>query len=826
MAYIEREIVIHEPSDYNSNWSSSYAYDDPLERLDRAKLDRGDFYRKMESNTTRNLHVLDSPLRAISPVRHLDTLVDEPVKKSISDGGPSVDSLPRVPEPHTSWRFYTSYDNGEWKRHMVPVYHSEEDVLNTSSTLGVRASIRTDSESNVHTSEALSPSFGLDSSMRRMRIGRPSVYETLQNRRRRYSEGIKRLQGPRSPDAILNSVSYMTPDEIKRRYDVKDYVPRRKTEYGERVIYPRILSSSSTETEPKLLTSSNIRNDFEEVTRTIHPSYSTDSNSSYETVQEKKPLPPPVIDYGYQEKVIVPTKYKNPSGLISPPPQHAKTILDLLDDPINTSSPRTLSPRRVVHDRHVEPSHLYNVHHVSGYDHSPNYNTEVIRTVDFNSDNNFERRSRVDNQPVSYQPIIRPRESNATKEREVVVVVNNSQDDHQQQNCQQHRYQQHNQPQIQQQQNQTNIQQQQYLYQQQNPQQQRMQHQQKTSTSITHDNKQQQQQQQHQLSSFASKQSTTSVSPSRAEELAAHVRSGTMNVMQQMQSQMFEEMKNKCPEAADAMATLLSGGDKESTMEKKEAFAEQVSLWQGGKPVEEKLVQETRYKSNDPISGPQDYVERSTTTRDNDSGFQTVMSSPFVPRQTAQHRHQYKHHPEQHLQITSNRLVSDYQPSSVFYTPDHPLDRRIDNAGMPAGFLNDGSNRQTYQNVSQQNVNKQINFEYAPERKTETGDKIIIPTKYRKNEPKPAAAHRDYEDGFTNYIAVCQPYEPHKFSNNDGYTEGSAASSYQLSSSNNRLNHAQTIPQSSNFSSTAFRTTSRQTGEPQVYATKVAVQFD
>jgi len=97
--------------------------DDWMEQqLDKARAERGGFYKRLtnsRSQSSRDLESAADKRRAAQSARDV----------SISSTSSSTPATTALPEPHSSWRFYTSYDNGEWKRHCVPVYKPEEEVV-------------------------------------------------------------------------------------------------------------------------------------------------------------------------------------------------------------------------------------------------------------------------------------------------------------------------------------------------------------------------------------------------------------------------------------------------------------------------------------------------------------------------------------------------------------------------------------------------------------------------------------------------------------------------------------------------------------------------
>jgi len=40
-----------------------------------------------------------------------------------------------------SWRYYTSYDNGEWRRHATPIYKADAERQEGGGGVGPRASL-------------------------------------------------------------------------------------------------------------------------------------------------------------------------------------------------------------------------------------------------------------------------------------------------------------------------------------------------------------------------------------------------------------------------------------------------------------------------------------------------------------------------------------------------------------------------------------------------------------------------------------------------------------------------------------------------------------
>lgn len=75
------------------------------EQLEQARLRRAPFYRRLQNASGRQDD--NSALRKYRK---------SPETEVVDEATPSLDF-----EPHSSWRFYTSYDNGEWRRHAVPV---------------------------------------------------------------------------------------------------------------------------------------------------------------------------------------------------------------------------------------------------------------------------------------------------------------------------------------------------------------------------------------------------------------------------------------------------------------------------------------------------------------------------------------------------------------------------------------------------------------------------------------------------------------------------------------------------------------------------------
>src|SRR6218665_3432224 len=150
--------------------------DDLLDnRLEDARQSRTGFYRKMLASRSRPLD--DYSVSKKISYRSGNSPAKEP---SISDTAPAG-PLPQIPEPHSSWRFYTSYDNGEWKRHAVPVHKEEEEILREPSK-NVR---------RLRESERSTYSPPVESTLRKMRQSGGPLVACLQPRPRRSSEGQK-----------------------------------------------------------------------------------------------------------------------------------------------------------------------------------------------------------------------------------------------------------------------------------------------------------------------------------------------------------------------------------------------------------------------------------------------------------------------------------------------------------------------------------------------------------------------------------------------------------------------------------------------------------
>lgn len=722
MAYIDGHMTMeggggfHDDFFHNYDHNYNFQDDDPMFQLDNARLNRSGYYRRMEKSRT-------SPLI-------LQTLVrDDPVsnsvvvkEKGISEGGLSETSLPRVPEPHPSWRFYTSFDNGEWKRHMVPVYHSEKDVLNTSPGIATRSPLHSDSSFSFETT---SPTYAVESSIRRMRLGRPSVYESLQNRRQRVSGEHSRMHGPRSAETILNSVVYLPSEELRKRYNYEDYSPKRRTEYGERVIYPRVKSDSVSSAESGFKKLSTNVSEEDEVTRSVHPScLQVEAPATFEF--SKAEGRPPSHDYTSGEKIIIPTKYKQGNN---PPSTPARTILDMVDNPRDLMSPpkerliirKTLSPspRRSINNsshyitsnddfRHssMQPQHRGRSREVSsssvGRTQEPAKEVKVllvnpsvnqhITTVNTRAVKNYKTDDAVRNNEVN--PISRKDFGQRSSSHNREIYIQKPQ-------------------QIVQQNQQNNLQQHQNFHENQNLQQ--------------HQIFQQQQQ-----SAFSH---PTTQSSRRADELAARVKANTMATVQQMQDRMMIDMKDTCPQMAETMDSLLSGKTMEGvSVEKKQMSVEQSNMWQSGKPVEGTVTREAKVFTNDPISGPQDYVERSSVC-------QNLSDIPDGPT--------FIQHP--FLQMSdnnnSNRSTnSSRYPSSVFFTPEPTFnDKPKSFIKNPASYddHNNRSQQQFASNNSTKHTNdsnylssniRNDNSSYATERVNNNAfkEKIIIPTKYKE----------------------------------------------------------------------------------------------
>ena len=588
-------------------------HDDPTDQLDNARVNRSGYYKRMEQHRS-------SPLRLPEASNVTSIEVTDSKEKGISEGGLSEASLPRVPEPHPSWRFYTSYDNGEWKRHMVPVYHSEKDVLNTSPGIGPRSPLRSESAFSF---ESPTPSYAMESNIRRMRLGRPSVYDSLQNRRRRVS-GDYRTHTPRSAETILNSMEYLPAEELKRRYNFDNYHPKRRTEYGERVIYPRVKSDSVSSIESGFKKLSSNVSEAEEVTRSVHPSCLKAATSSSLENSRAEGRPHPQSNSNFKEKIIIPSKYKHPNP---PETKPAKSILDIADESKDfpyrertlrrrTPSP---SPRLTKTSNHYAANDEFSL--PMGHRHqrsrsrdsrSQDSDREIkVLVVNPSSSNrqhatlsNTGYYANGSNENESGFKVITPSVRSTNKngiqtQQSTQNQTSNYQNQQQQQHHQQHQQQQNQQ------------------LQQQRP----FQHQEQQVTQSDYFNH--------------SNQQVAQLPFNRNDDLATRVRENTMATVQQMQDHMMSEMKSACPQAADTLDSMLSGKPMEgATVQSKRMVVEQTNNWQGGKPVEGTITRQAQLYTNDPVNGPQDFVERSTVCQDLSDIPEptTFIQHPFVNR--------------------------------------------------------------------------------------------------------------------------------------------------------------------------------------------------
>ena len=552
MIYVERNSTIGGgKSDFSSPYPSySTYYDDinPLEELQNARTGRSGYYKRME-NSRRSPLMLDSLQNDVSSTE----VVRE---KGISDGGISDATLPRVPEPHPSWRFYTSYDNGEWKRHMVPVYHDEKDVLNTSPNIGPRSPMKSE---NSFSFEANSPS--IEGSFRRMRISRPSTYDCIQNRRQRLSSGYKRFQSPRSAETILNSIDYMPVGAYKKSLAINTYSPRRRTEYGDKVIYPRVKSDSMSSGDSgfKKL-SSNVREE-DEVTRSVHPSCVQLEQSQFQEVKaEGRRFPHNDIT---NEKIIIPTKYKQGYNSATKP---AKSILEIADHPVLPHLDRSIRRRT------PSPSPRYSnisSYQISNNDSRSSQGRSRSRDSTLNARTPLEADREIKVQLVKpsinenvttvrtgFQPYKTNDETSGLK---IIVPRVRSEFNKQTFDHTDHRGQPSD-----------------------------------NSQHQPYDNQN-----------------------SYRKNLENMVKANTMSTVRQMQDRMMYDIKQACPEASDTIESLLSGKLVEGgRIESKQLTLEQTNNWQKGRPLEGKVTREARVFTNDSLSGPQDFVERSSICQD------------------------------------------------------------------------------------------------------------------------------------------------------------------------------------------------------------------
>lgn len=146
------------------------------DRLEQARQNRTNYYRRMLASRTRPL---DDPLVSRKSVGSYTS--GSGGSPSISDT-PGTVPVPNIPQPHCSWRFYTSYDNGEWKRHAVPVDHDVEDILREPTKTPRRE------RDKVSPPHSHLPSLESSSSIRRARQAGGSLAACLQPRAKRTSE--------------------------------------------------------------------------------------------------------------------------------------------------------------------------------------------------------------------------------------------------------------------------------------------------------------------------------------------------------------------------------------------------------------------------------------------------------------------------------------------------------------------------------------------------------------------------------------------------------------------------------------------------------------
>lgn len=279
------------------------------DRLEEARQNRTNFYRKMLASRSRPLDDY-SVSRKVS-YRSGTSPAKEPSISDTVSAGP----LPQIPEPHSSWRFYTSFDNGEWKRHAVPVHKEEEEILREPSK----------SFRRVRETERSTQSPQVESTLRKMRQNGGPLLACIQPRPRKTSEGQKTtttvhsvngqpmVVGPEFIGQFGLPADWAGIGAVTRRYSdggteylVVEEEPRQGSEKHECTTK---YTSTVKVTQP---TGSQVRqvvSGKQAIEAAGGGGVVEDGQGATGEAGVRKSRRPRI--YGFQERIIIPTKYKN-----------------------------------------------------------------------------------------------------------------------------------------------------------------------------------------------------------------------------------------------------------------------------------------------------------------------------------------------------------------------------------------------------------------------------------------------------------------------------------------------------------------------------------
>lgn len=120
-------------------------------KLEQARRQRTAFYRRLAETGARAQADDDGGSAAGVVEVEVDNETSTRRRRRVDMTSPRVDVVTsasatqsalteRLPEPRSSWRYYTSYDNGEWRRHATPIYKADAELDTGISKLSERRS--------------------------------------------------------------------------------------------------------------------------------------------------------------------------------------------------------------------------------------------------------------------------------------------------------------------------------------------------------------------------------------------------------------------------------------------------------------------------------------------------------------------------------------------------------------------------------------------------------------------------------------------------------------------------------------------------------------
>lgn len=268
--------------------------DDWLEQeLERARQQRGSFYRKMASSRSASMRDLDD----VAGSRHHSASRGS-TERELSGSPTGSTSSPPVPEPHSSWRFYTSYDNGEWKRHCVPAQKEEEEISIKSPT--------SDKEKEI------SPAY--ESHLKKYRQARNALFD-------RPARKFAASNSPQGETTTVRVVSHGNPGDLRSALggstnrlpfggstpDIRFRTIREPAMSNATSLPTQYRDGNNITTRQETTTSETITTMHgPEITEPAKP---VEKPASVHT----SPTRPRHNNMGFKEKIIIPTKYKSES---------------------------------------------------------------------------------------------------------------------------------------------------------------------------------------------------------------------------------------------------------------------------------------------------------------------------------------------------------------------------------------------------------------------------------------------------------------------------------------------------------------------------------